>query len=93
MPNELREKIANILKNCTMFTSEPYDYADQILSLLAPELEKARKWDKVVELAKYEWESSCDGCPANNLEWCESACKRAYKVCKVVDALAGEETP
>ena len=48
--DELREKIADILKNCTTFTNEPYDYADRILSALAPVLADAEKWRKVKEI-------------------------------------------
>lgn len=59
MDNELKEKIADILKNCTTFTNESYDYADQILSLIAPVVEKAEKWDRVKSLSKSD---NCSGC-------------------------------
>ena len=64
------------------------DLADFILSLLAPELEKAEKWDKVVRIVTYADIKPCDGCPLINVDVCNWLCDYAVKV---VEALEGGE--
>jgi hypothetical protein len=59
--DELRGKLLNLTEE--HFGCVLDDMADEILSLLAPELEKAEKWDKLKSL----FETSCDKCFLNHI--------------------------
>jgi hypothetical protein len=79
MPNELREKIAAALLNTDdpkkdeTYREHKLRQADSIVSLLAPELEKARKWTEFSEA----FENDCPICkarlifPRNSYCYCE----------------------
>jgi len=61
MPNELREHLIAIFVRRGHRGKEIVEEVKEILALIAPELEKAEKWDKVVEIAS----SACtlQACP------------------------------
>lgn len=94
--DELREKIKAIIAeaqeedhhgNLLMYSDEA---TDSILSLLAPVLADAEKWDRVKELAERNWldEYPCEGCSV------ESMCDLSLSLCgqadSIVTALEGE---
>lgn len=56
----MRDKIENIL---SLRGCEGYDAIGEILSLIAPELEKAEKWDRLMAL----FHTSCDKCFLNHI--------------------------
>ena len=58
--------------------------ADDILSLLAPELEKARKWDRVKEIAKYGHKTCSRECPA--WDFCyDGLCQNVFEVVEALE--------
>ena len=61
---------------------------DKIISILAPELEKARKWDRVKEIVS---QKDCKGCPSYvcATDGCD-ACDECCPFDKVVEALEAE---
>ena len=56
--------------------------ADQILALLAPELEKARKWDRVKEIAEF----GCYVCPFVDSHCPIDECKPSTIIKAIEDA-------
>lgn len=66
LPMMLRDEIANIIKEglddyYRRVTADEWDVADSILALIAPELEKAKNWDK---MRSFVDDKNCDPCPA-----------------------------
>lgn len=87
----MRDKIEKIL---ALQGCEGYDAIGEILSLLAPELEKARKWDRVKEIAKRNELDSypCEGCSVESM--CDSTlslCGQADTLVEALDALTEKE--
>lgn len=73
--------------------SDHKDYtaiANNVRILLAPELEKAGKWDRVKEIAKRNGldEYPCEGCPVTDM--CDSSDSLCGQAESIVDALEGE---
>jgi hypothetical protein len=78
MKDELREKIQNMAMEW-----EPAGViADAILSLLAPTIEKAEKWDRLTAIAA---DKGCKGCPVTEL------CGEHFRYCVVVYILLSAE--
>lgn len=67
----MRDKIAKIVLQATDFSfhhgqltlDDIEDYVFDIMKLIAPELEKAEKWDTVMKLAEYQDKPDCKGYP------------------------------
>lgn len=94
--DELREKIKAIIieareedhhGNLLMYSDEA---TDSILSLLAPVLADAEKWDRVKELAERNWldEYPCEGCSVEDM--CDSSLSLCGDADSLVDALSKE---
>jgi hypothetical protein len=85
--DELRGKLLNLTEE--HFGCVLDDMADEILSLLAPELEKAEKWDKIVRIADYEnkarCDASCDGCPLDSIIFCGTVCRYMKGIIDVLE--------
>jgi len=56
--------------------------ADSILSLLAPTIEKAEKWDKLKDIARYRYKMDCSDCPMQKIEQCTELCECLSRVIK-----------
>ncbi len=76
MKDELKKEIAKLYvsnqfdKYILVGDREDEEFADSILSLLTPTIEKAEKWDKVKEIAKladYSCEKDYTLCPFRNI--------------------------
>lgn len=93
--DELKEKIAILYGKRRYGHSyqdpecriESINFADKILSLLAPELEKAAKWDRVKEIAERNWldEYPCEGCSVQDM--CDSTLSLCGQAESIVYAL------
>lgn len=94
--DELREKIATVILEQAITIhgcSAPCNcrsVADSILSLLAPVLADAEKWDRVKELAERNWldEYPCEGCSVESM--CDSSLSLCGQADSIVTALEGE---
>ena len=82
---ELENQIAHMIGYEDWGDKTAEDVARDILSLIAPILEKAEKWDRVEEIAKMFDIEGCEGCPMINTPY--HICGNAWCV---VDALEGE---
>ena len=81
--DELRDDINRIL-----FHTLRMERVDKIVEFLAPELEKANKWNKVVEIAEHAFTIECEGCPVVCNITGDHLCDYAVKV---VNALEGDK--
>lgn len=85
--DELRDKINRIL----FHTLSNEERADKIMELIAPELEKAKRWDGVEEMAaRNELDGyPCEGCPVEDV--CDSSFSLCGQADSIVDALTEKE--
>ena len=84
MDSKLRDKIAGTISEDIRSDCSSGQIADDILDILALELEKARKWDKISPLVK----GDCNLCQA--LSYCK---KNDIHPCEILkDALSKEAT-
>ena len=95
--DELRDEIAGwFFKNVDCkdphyFPADKARYwADSILSLLAPVLADAEKWDRVKEIAGRNWLDGypCEGCSVESM--CDSSLSLCGQADSIVTALEGE---
>ena len=90
---KMRYEIGDTLMNFRILGLSIKEGEDRILALLAPTIEKAKKWDKVKAIAEVVVLAPCAECckfskPCSNLEADYDLCD----ACKlVVDALEGEK--
>lgn len=84
MSDKLRDEINRILFH--VLSNE--ERADKIAELLAPELEKARKWDKLKEIAEYAQKDTdnCEPCPLN-LTDCYGECDALLAIVKALEEI------
>lgn len=64
------------------------DFERYILYLLAPMLEKARKWDELINLSESNYNTACGECSFNDICKDDKSCSYARVI---VDMLAGKE--
>jgi hypothetical protein len=76
--DELRENLIAIFVRRGHRGKEIVEEAKEILSLIDPELEKARKWDRTVEMAKDKHSTNSQGDEIN------------YEANMIVDAIEKE---
>ncbi len=88
MKDKLREEIVEEISSMIDIAKT----ADRILSLIAPELDAARKWDRVKEIAARNWLDGypCGGCSVEDM--CDSSLSLCGQADSIVDALEKEPT-